>query len=190
MAILQAARSLFVEHGYDRTTLAMVARKAEAAMGSLTHFYKDKAHLAAAVHADAMEPFIGMIAESLRRNGPDVSRAIKDLIRAVSAWNCDHPDHQALVAMLGHHALPDLGLQKPTQQARLEQVLADWAGPIRRAKLIAPLDPKQLYAIILAPTISSLDATVPSATLRRRPNLTGKHDCPPRPSLGSARSSR
>jgi AcrR family transcriptional regulator len=43
--ILQTAAALFIEHGFDGTTLAMVAKASGAAVGSITHFFRDKAQL-------------------------------------------------------------------------------------------------------------------------------------------------
>ena len=54
--IMKTAAVLFVEHGFEHTTLAMVAKASGAAIGSITHFFGDKSELAAAVLEDVARP--------------------------------------------------------------------------------------------------------------------------------------
>jgi len=159
--ILEGAGKLFVAHGFEGAKLSMIASEAGAVVGSLTNFYGDKARLAAAVHADALESLIGLLEEQLRRNGPDVHGAIKAVILAYFAWATANPNRQAVFGILDPYAAPDGTGQATTLQARIEQVLAAWAGPIIRAKLMTPLTPAQLFAIIMAPAIGSARSTAP-----------------------------
>ena len=56
--ILKTATTLFIEHGCEHTTFAMVAKASGAAIGSITHFFGDKSGLAAAVLEDVASPLV------------------------------------------------------------------------------------------------------------------------------------
>jgi AcrR family transcriptional regulator len=62
-AILAAASELFADPGYDRTSIADIARKAEVAVGSVYRLFEDKRAVLAAVHDAVEDEFIAAIHE-------------------------------------------------------------------------------------------------------------------------------
>jgi AcrR family transcriptional regulator len=60
-AILAAASYLFADPGYDRTSIAEIARHANVAVGSVYRLFEDKRTLLAAVHDSVEDEFIAAI---------------------------------------------------------------------------------------------------------------------------------
>jgi AcrR family transcriptional regulator len=68
-AILLAATELFADPGYDRTSIADIARKADVAVGSVYRLFADKRAVLAAVHNAVEDEFIAAILEGWRTEG-------------------------------------------------------------------------------------------------------------------------
>lgn len=62
-AILTAGSELFADPGYDRTSIADIARKADVAVGSVYRLFEDKRAVLAAVHEVVEDEFIAAIHE-------------------------------------------------------------------------------------------------------------------------------
>lgn len=60
--IIKAARQLFLEQGFDNTTIRQITQKADISTGTLYHFYKDKEDIFFHI---ADETFLKVIAKSL-----------------------------------------------------------------------------------------------------------------------------
>jgi AcrR family transcriptional regulator len=68
-AILAAASELFADPGYDRTSIADIARKADVAVGSVYRLFDDKRAVLAAVHDAVEDEFIAAIHEGWNAQG-------------------------------------------------------------------------------------------------------------------------
>ncbi len=68
-AILAAASELFANPGYDRTSIADIAGKADVAVGSVYRLFDDKRAVLAAVHDAVEDEFIAAIHEGWRTEG-------------------------------------------------------------------------------------------------------------------------
>ncbi len=75
--IIAAAAKLFSERGYEATTLSMISQASGAAVGSLNHYFTDKAGLAAAVYDDAVGSFIAVVEAALRGHGRNIPKAVR-----------------------------------------------------------------------------------------------------------------
>lgn len=159
--ILQAAAELFIEHGVEGTTLAMVAKATAAAIGSITHFFGGKRQLAAAVLEGVAKPLIANADAALRGHGANVSTAITALLSVCATWAEAYPHHRRLIAVLGACTpKPDQILMEGIEP-RLARVLAIWAEPLIQKNRVERLSPAQLYAVILAPMMTIAFATEP-----------------------------
>lgn len=154
--ILQAAAELFIEHGFERTTLAMIATASGAAVGSITHFFDDKAGLATAVHDAVAERFLATAETALRGHKTDVPAAVRALLSACLAWDEASPHHLRLMNKLAACMREPAQLPLHGVPHRLAEILAAWARPLIRQDLVAPLSPEQLYAVLLGPVISHM----------------------------------
>ncbi len=100
--LLAAATSLFLEKGYDATTMTEIAARAGAAIGSLYLFFPTKAALAQALATDLAET----LSASLDRLRDDLAAhppaAIADaLFDTLSAFLAAHPVYATLVELPG-----------------------------------------------------------------------------------------
>jgi AcrR family transcriptional regulator len=152
--ILDAATVSFIEHGYDRTTFATVSKNSRAAVGSVVHFFGDKAQLAAAVYDDVAAMLVADCEAALNGQGRDAETAIRALMRACLAWPERFPNHRRLLALLEANIAIKTLSRIGGLQHRLEPMLAAWAHPLIMAGLIAPMSPAQLHAVLMAPAMS------------------------------------
>ena len=60
-ALLQAARSLFIEHGFEAVTTQMVAAKAQVSQGTVFHHFKTKRDLFIAVYNPFQMEFLALM---------------------------------------------------------------------------------------------------------------------------------
>jgi AcrR family transcriptional regulator len=151
--ILETAASLFVEYGFEGTTFRKVSKKSGAAVGSIIHFFGDKAGLAAGVYDDFMSRLAADARVALRGHADDIEAAVRAVISACLGWDKKFPYHSRLIGML-EPSVPKSGRSRPDdRQHDLPKVLAEWAESLPSKKKIAPLSPDQLYAVILAPAI-------------------------------------
>jgi AcrR family transcriptional regulator len=99
-AILQAAAALFVQQGYEATSIAEIAKQADVAVGSVYRQFPDKVALLSALHFDLEHELIAVME---------------------TAWNCGlpypdrfHPMFTALFAALTerHAIMPILAMTK------------------------------------------------------------------------------
>jgi AcrR family transcriptional regulator len=153
--ILRAAAELFAQHGYERTTYAMLAKKAGFSIGSIENFLGLKPDLAAAVYEHVAAGLTTAVEASLSGHGYDVKGAVQALLAAVTAWVRDNPFHPRLLASLADHAPQPHAAHAQEWQARLEPAFAAWSEKLIAADKIRNLSPAQLCALTLAPAIAS-----------------------------------
>ncbi len=156
--ILQTAAKLFAQHGYERTTYAMVARQAGFVVGSIEHFFGRKPALAAAVYEHIAAGLVGVVEAALSGHGYDVKGAVHALLAAGLTWARENPSHPRLLATLADHAPLHHAAHALEWQARLEPIFAEWSEKLIAADKIRPLSPVQLCALILAPAMASAAA--------------------------------
>src|SRR5215472_2546453 len=78
-------------------TFKTVAKRAGAAVGSFTHFYKMKQTLAAAVAKDLIDKLVADIEAALTGHDADVGRAVRAIVEACSKWPEKFRHYRALV---------------------------------------------------------------------------------------------
>jgi AcrR family transcriptional regulator len=81
--LLQAARTVFAEKGYEKTRMQDIAERAEVAVGTIYLYFKTKEAMAVAL---ADELHARMMVESLvHLEQPDLEKAIRDAVHAALA---------------------------------------------------------------------------------------------------------
>ena len=116
-AILTAAGQLFTGKGYERTTIADVARTAGVAVGSVYRHFTDKADLLYAVKVQADERFFDVFKLPEVTSGPYPGR-IRAMMSAIFAVGSRHAD------MLQLMGLPDQLVGDPGKRGSDESTLA------------------------------------------------------------------
>ena len=150
--ILQAAADLFVANGYDRTTLAMVATKSGAAIGSVVHYFADKPGLAVAVREQAMERLATVIDQALTTGGSDVAGSTRTVVSAYLTWAHTHPDDiRVLQELRLVRAGTPPGCGRLAVYRPVFGAIRKWSIPLIEAGVLPPISPGDVYAIMLAP---------------------------------------
>jgi AcrR family transcriptional regulator len=150
--ILQAATELFLDHGVDGTTLAMVGKASKTVVGTVRHFFGKKSQLAASVY----DHMAGRLTEDARAaldsRDTDVAAAIRALLSACLKWPVNFPHYRRLIGMLDVYPSTKAQIRTDRVPERLAKVLGDWAGELESNR-IARLSPSELYAVVLAPAM-------------------------------------
>jgi AcrR family transcriptional regulator len=81
--LMEAARSLIHRQGFDRTTLADIAKESGVPLGNVYYYFKTKDDIAAAVIDEYQQIIDGMLRE-LEENEPDPRKRLLFLVRRTS----------------------------------------------------------------------------------------------------------
>ncbi|HET9982753.1 MAG TPA: TetR/AcrR family transcriptional regulator [Longimicrobiales bacterium] len=89
--ILEAARDLFAQEGYERVSMRRLAQRVECAPGTLYLYFRDKDELLRAV----VEESFGELLHTLQAipGGGDALEGLKAKMRAYIEFGLRHPDH-------------------------------------------------------------------------------------------------
>ncbi len=133
-ALLEAAATVIAEKGYDGTTMAEVAARAGAQIGSLYRFFPSKDVLANALverfHGRIAEIFDGIDAGAGSRPPEALADALLDVIGDL------HSESQAIVALLegsSELSVRRLGFRRETRR-RIAQTLVKHCPKLQRAQ--------------------------------------------------------
>lgn len=88
--ILDAARALFLEHGYDRTSMRMIAERIEYSPTTIYLYYKDKDALFHALHREAFHKLGARFAPLA--NVADPLERLKAMGRVYLGFAVEHPE--------------------------------------------------------------------------------------------------
>ncbi len=95
--LLESARDLSAQHGPQNLTIARVARRANAPVGSIYHRYKSRAELLGAVWLDLVETFQAQFLACLE--GPDPAEAGLASLRFSLGWIAEFPREARLLLL-------------------------------------------------------------------------------------------
>ena len=82
--LIQAARDVFVDHGFTGARTSAIAKKADVPQGLIYHYFKNKADLFDAVMSDALEPYF--YATTAMLADPSQSSDLRLLERAIRMY--------------------------------------------------------------------------------------------------------
>lgn len=168
--IVRAARDVFLEQGYDATSMRAVARRAGVDPGTVRHWFGDKAHLfAATIGLSDVDPG-AMVRAAVE--GPVEGLGERIVRHVLEVWDAD--DGGAGIRI----ALP-VALADPERRALLPAFLgAEVLGPIAArldpasARLRATLAATQMVGVLLARYVVGLEP-VASLTAAQVASLVG-----------------
>jgi AcrR family transcriptional regulator len=126
--VLDAARRLFVERGYERTTIREISVSSGVSSGSIYHFFEDKDGVFLQLVLDVFEGTLQAAADRVARHrDPHLGLSLKWalLMRLISA---DKRVAELFAVAYGSWKISEKLLQVATQSHRqqLHAVLADW----------------------------------------------------------------
>lgn len=145
--ILIAALNLFSRKGFEKTTMAEIAERAEFAVGTLYKFFKDKEALYRALILDTVQEYKQALIAALKTPGTEVEK-LERYIETKAALFVRHiPTARLYFAQTaGARFLATAGLEAEARgmhQRLMKRVEAVLRSGIRKKRL-ADIDPKML----------------------------------------------
>jgi AcrR family transcriptional regulator len=151
--ILEAALALFLEHGYERTSVASICTRARVSNGTLFHHFETKEAIADALYLQAIASFQEGVWELLRRRPRSLRAAVRAVIEHQLRWTEQHPDLARFV-----YARDQLepGTSAGADLASLNQNLIDelreWLAPFVERGEVRQTSIVMITAIVNGPT--------------------------------------
>lgn len=157
--ILDAALDVFLERGFDGATLAQIRARSGASTGSIYHFFKGKADIAAALLTGATS---GWASQTIASCSPDDARAmISGSVSGFLRWGRENPRLFAFMDDLLARSSASAEFQQVAElladgRRRASELYSGWA----KAGLVRPISWDLAYPLIMGPAY---------AVLRNRP---------------------
>jgi AcrR family transcriptional regulator len=149
-ALLAAATTLFVEKGYEATTMTEIASRAGASIGSLYLFFPTKAALAKVLLIELAEVLSVQLDTLLHETSGRPAAAIADaLFGALSRFLTSHPAYASLIDLPA-----DEGWRRGVRARRRAQIAALFAQaapalPAGQAERLAVIVPQLMRITII-----------------------------------------
>jgi AcrR family transcriptional regulator len=96
--ILDAARQLFIQHGYESTSIRAIAEKVGASPGILYHYFEDKQDIMALLVRETFAKLSRRV-EAIRTDRDNPLARLRRGLRAYVDFGLEHPNHYALLFM-------------------------------------------------------------------------------------------
>lgn len=96
--ILDAARQLFVVHGFEDTSIRSIASKVGASPGMLYHYFEDKQHIMAVLVRETFSRLSARL-EAIRTDHDTAPARMRRGLRAYIEFGLEFPHHYALLFM-------------------------------------------------------------------------------------------
>ncbi|MGW0246329.1 TetR/AcrR family transcriptional regulator [Nocardia goodfellowii] len=114
-AIVDAAKKLFVERGYDDTSVDDIARASNVSKGAVYHHFRDKQQVFAEVYRAATAVVTGVVAEAVLAVPADSWERVEVAVRAAIRTYAGDPEARALlrqvIRVLGEDKTKELELE-------------------------------------------------------------------------------
>lgn len=124
-ALMDSARKLFSEKGFDGTSVREIAAAAGANLAAVTYHFGAKESLYAAVVESALAPLAELLVATARETGSPLDR-VESFVRTHFAYLCDHPELPRLML----RSLLDTGLPPAAANDHLTRVISSLVGLI------------------------------------------------------------
>ena len=167
LAILSAARELFLADGFERASMDAVAARAGVSKRTVYDYYGDKRALFLAVVEETVRLLSSVIQEAIDEHlgeVEDVEQALVGLARAITATAIGSSDYAALMRLISTESA---NLPEPQVLSRFgpepEDVLAERFAELDRLGLLDAPEPRlaadHLVALTFKPAIPGRGAT-------------------------------
>lgn len=165
-AIMDAARELFVAHGYARTSVRAVAREAGVTHGTLYLYFRDKDDLLQQLAEEYGRALLATLRAIPRTLDP--AERVRAILRAVAAYAVEQPSHYRLIVAAAASEAATADPLAGDGRRTLEDALARAAA---RGRLVSA-DPALDAGILLAALRGAIDdvhaaGLAPDEALRR-----------------------
>lgn len=136
-AILDAARAVFAERGYEAASVRDIIGRTGLASGTFYNYFPSKEAIAAALAEDAAERLRPLLAAE-RARAADLAGYLDGVIRAYFGFLVE--EHGAAAARAPVNRLPQVRLTTPAQRAVVEEVRGALAAALGALGPAADLD--------------------------------------------------
>jgi len=99
-AVMTAARTLFVLHGYEYTSMAQIAKAAGLTKGAIYFYFKDKAELLCRLLTEAEANSFGPISRTIHNSQASAEDRLILFVNAVSKLGIDHREQLLLPVLM------------------------------------------------------------------------------------------
>ena len=151
-ALLQAAKDLFGECGYNETTFKKIAERADVAMGLMTHHFGNKEKLFLACGLDVLENFHRKLSEATSC-APDGRTAIYNYCKAYLDFSIDPSTNWLVLVRCSPYSDMKTSADRDIMIEKFMQIHAVLIEAIKRGledNSIAKVDPVQTAIIIVS----------------------------------------
>lgn len=149
--ILDAARELFVEQGYENVSMRKIAEKIEYSPTTIYLYFKDKSDLLVQICEETFS-ILARRLESIKGRQADPLEALREGCRAYINFGLKHPNHYKVVFILStqEHAGPDAyayaGSMGDQAFSHLRDAVADCMLPAGRTPAEVELASQLIWA--------------------------------------------
>jgi AcrR family transcriptional regulator len=165
LAIREAARRLFIEQGYQATTLREVAEAADVGFGTVFAYAKDKAGLLAMVFVEELKEVPALFRTSSRAKQP-LDELVAGLGKLIAFWGkIPALSQQALEQMEFYTGNPHMELIV-ARRAQSRRELSEWIGQLqsdgRMSRIVTADEAADTLFAIYTSTVREWSATTPA----------------------------
>lgn len=156
--LLDAGAALFLQQGFDATSLDQVRQQAGVSNGSLYHHFPSKAHLARALYLDALARYHAHVGQALQQS-PAAAAGVRALVARHIGWVQRHVQAARVLSEL--RPATRIDGQSPDWAAANAQAferLRSWIADETAAARMRPMSFDLWLALVLAPAMARTDA--------------------------------
>jgi AcrR family transcriptional regulator len=151
--ILRAATGLFLEHGFEATSMEQVRQRAEVSNGSLYHHFPTRNHLARALYEQALRDYHSALLKAVAAGVP-AEDGVRGLVATHIAWVLKQPQQARVLHELRRTtaiagAEPDWG----GLNAEAYATLRGWCEQQAQAGALQPMPFGVFLALVFAPVL-------------------------------------
>lgn len=151
--ILDAALACFLEHGYERTTIADIRARSGVSNGALFHRFPTKDAIADALYVEAIASFQDGLWQLLARRPRSLRAAVRGTIAQQIEWIEANVERARFVYTRGTLDGDSPGSEELERlNSELGAAYEAWLQPLVRSGRVRPMSMLMLTAIVTGPT--------------------------------------
>lgn len=157
-SLLEAAKSVLTEHGWDGTTMDRVAAKAGVAKGTIYNYFKDKTDLMVSLREKLSQPYIEALQQTATGGGTAVARLERFVVTALDDLYRNVKIIRAIIA--GHMMDRSITMDKLTDPSivprRMHSILTDLIEEGVKSGEMKQIDPEAAATMIQGGIIEAM----------------------------------
>lgn len=158
--ILNAARELFAENGFDGNGIRDIAREAEVSVSMVSYHFGGKLGILRAIMSGFFDEYSGIVEAAVRQE-PGVEAKIRRLVEATTAFMKDRQDVFRIVVTELPHLSDDASEFELRYLQLIRNLMDEWLLPdlVGEAQETGCIDPDDLHRIVGPALLSMIYST-------------------------------